>query len=180
MSFWKGSKDRAAIARMQDEALHEEAYLEIQSGQRRHGLWAKAILDSGGDETKAKIAYLRLLVSALRDERYLAQRMQEEVAAQTRSRTAQASSRTPPRDPLNGYDENGRTPLMNSVLAGDVQGVRELLEKGADVAIKDSAFGTSTALDMAVLAKRRAKSESEMVMRESIVHALLGAATLKP
>ncbi|WP_256646496.1 hypothetical protein [Thermomonas paludicola] len=77
MTLWKSIKDRAALDRLQDEAYHAAAVDEISSGQRRDGLWAKAIIESGGDEVRAKVAYLRLLVVALRDEHYLATRVAE-------------------------------------------------------------------------------------------------------
>lgn len=74
MAIWKNIKDRAALDRAQDEAYHAAALKEISFGHRRDGLWAKAIIESGGDKVKAKIAYLRLLVVALRDEDYLSSR----------------------------------------------------------------------------------------------------------
>lgn len=77
MTLWKSIKDRAALDRLQDEAYHAAAVNEISSGQRRDGLWAKAIIESGGDEARVKVAYLRLLVVALRDEHYLATRAAE-------------------------------------------------------------------------------------------------------
>ena len=78
MSIWNRGKDNAALARLQDEADHAAAVREIECGKRRDGLWAKAIIESGGDETTAKIAYLRLMVVSIRDERYLAARLAEE------------------------------------------------------------------------------------------------------
>jgi ankyrin repeat protein len=33
---------------------------------------------------------------------------------------------------INAYDENGMTPLLYAVFSGDLIGVRELLEQGAD------------------------------------------------
>ncbi len=184
MSFWKASKDKAALARVQDEAFHEQAYGEIQSGWRRDGLWAKAIIDTGGNEVNAKVTYLRLLVSAIRDEHYLACRQEEELAAQLRkrerSRVAEspAVTRPPPTDPVNSYDEHGRTPLMNAVLAADIASVRELLLKGADASIKDDNFGTSTALDMAALAERRAKSDEDRSVRQAITEVLRSIGTI--
>ena len=77
MVLWKNIKDRAVLDRAQDEAYHAAALEEVRSGHRRDGLWAKAIIESGGDEVRAKIAYLRLLVVALRDEDYLAVRVEE-------------------------------------------------------------------------------------------------------
>lgn len=72
--FWKNMKDAAVLDRLKDEALHELAMTEMTTGHRREGLWAKAIISSEGFEAKASAEYLRLLVIALRDEEYLAER----------------------------------------------------------------------------------------------------------
>lgn len=81
MAFWKFVKDKAAIDRLQDEAIHAAAMEEINSGRRRDGLWTKAIIESNGEESRTKIAYLRLLVTAIRDDVYLAKRAEEIWAA---------------------------------------------------------------------------------------------------
>lgn len=97
MSIWKHAKDRAALARLQDEAFHEQAFREITSGTRRDGLWAKAVIESGGDEVRAKVAYLRLLVSAIRDESYIGSRLAEtEVVRDTPSQPVREEPRHPP------------------------------------------------------------------------------------
>ncbi len=44
-----------------------EAMAEVESGQRRPGVWAKAFAESEGDETKAKVAYLKARVQQLTD-----------------------------------------------------------------------------------------------------------------
>lgn len=43
------------------------AMAELETGQRRPGLWAKAFAESEGDETKAKVAYLKSRVQQLLD-----------------------------------------------------------------------------------------------------------------
>lgn len=81
MKFWKFVKDKAVIDRLQDEAIHVAAMEEVRSGRRRDGLWTKAIIEANGDDARAKIAYLRLLVTAIRDDLYLAGRSDELFAA---------------------------------------------------------------------------------------------------
>jgi hypothetical protein len=53
---------------MADELLHEQVVLELSRGERRLGLWAKALSDSLGDEQKAKALYIRYRVRSLIDE----------------------------------------------------------------------------------------------------------------
>lgn len=77
MSFWKTIKDAAVVSRRYDERLHELALREMQSGDRRDGLWAKALIEGQGDEGRAQAVYLRLLVTALQDEHYVSERVSE-------------------------------------------------------------------------------------------------------
>ena len=53
------------------------AMAEVESGQRRPGVWAKAFAESEGDETKAKVAYLKSRVQQLTDAAKLSQAQQE-------------------------------------------------------------------------------------------------------
>ena len=89
MAIWNVIKDKAAIDRLKDEAIHAAAMKEITSGHRRDGLWTKAIIESNGDEHKAKIVYLRLLVIAIRDDMYLTRRAEDIIS------TMQSSPRSP-------------------------------------------------------------------------------------
>ncbi|WP_447729048.1 hypothetical protein [Pseudoxanthomonas suwonensis] len=73
--FWKVMKDAAVFSRMNDERLHALALAEVESGVRRDGLWAKAMIEGQGDPTRSRAAYLRLLVITLRDEQYLVERL---------------------------------------------------------------------------------------------------------
>lgn len=74
MAIWDKAKDASVDARRRDEEYHARAMHEIQCGQRRDGLWAKAVTSTGGDETAAKLAYLKLLVQAIQDDDYIAMR----------------------------------------------------------------------------------------------------------
>ncbi len=58
----------AAAARVDEEKLFEKALIELEQGDRRDGIWAKALSQSGGDKDKAEATYLRLRVQAMRDE----------------------------------------------------------------------------------------------------------------
>lgn len=93
MSIWKLTKDAIVASRLADERLHALAVQEIESGIRRDGLWAKAILQVGSDEIKVKLAYLRLLVKHLKDEHYAAERDQE-VRKNQKQASASASTAT--------------------------------------------------------------------------------------
>ena len=88
MSFWKSAKDQSVLNRLEDEEVHAAALREIDAGIRRDGLWAKAAIESNGDEKKTKIAYMKLLVQMLRDEKYMESRVAEQVAERERASDA--------------------------------------------------------------------------------------------
>ena len=50
-----------------EEDFWATAMAEVETGQRRPGVWAKAFAESDGDETKAKVAYLKARVRQLMD-----------------------------------------------------------------------------------------------------------------
>lgn len=52
-----------------DEAYYAAALKELEGGEVRQGLWAKALSESAMDEKKAKAAYIRLRAGILKKER---------------------------------------------------------------------------------------------------------------
>ena len=54
--------------RLLEEKLYEQVVEELVRGQRRNGLWAKALVDSGGREEKTKALYIQYRVQSLKDE----------------------------------------------------------------------------------------------------------------
>lgn len=75
--IWKTFKDKIVLDRVKDAAYYDAAVEEISAGYRRPGLWAKALVDALGDERGAKLTYVKLLVLALKDEAYIADRVRE-------------------------------------------------------------------------------------------------------
>lgn len=69
--FEKFRKNQA-VHRLIEEQLYEQALAELDSGQLRSGLWAKALADSSGDEQKVRGLYLKYRVQAMKDEAELA------------------------------------------------------------------------------------------------------------
>lgn len=60
--------DSEALDRVREEGFYERATIEINQGRRREGLWLKALTMTSGDEDKAKLKYVELLVQAFKDE----------------------------------------------------------------------------------------------------------------
>lgn len=71
-------KDRAVNKRLLDRKFHELALKEIHSGMRRPDLMAQAIANSKANPAGVEGEYLSLLVTALKDEDYIASRVAEE------------------------------------------------------------------------------------------------------
>ena len=61
----------SALSREAEEAVYAEAMAELENGTRRHGLWAKALISTQGDEKKAVAEYLKLRVQSIADETVL-------------------------------------------------------------------------------------------------------------
>ena len=69
---------KAAINRLIEERLYEIVADEMEKGDIRQGLWAKAFSLSSGDEQAAKSKYIELRVDSLGDESTLIHALIEE------------------------------------------------------------------------------------------------------
>lgn len=104
----------SAAARLVEERLYEQVVRELSEGQRRDGLWAKAIADCDGSEERSKALYIKYRVQSLKDELEVSgqikrrQAEEEEAAAARRAESAREarrraeSARAPDRDDLRG------------------------------------------------------------------------------
>jgi hypothetical protein len=91
------------------DAIAEERYWEIamtemEVGPRKAGIWAKSFAESDGDETKAKVAYLRTRVAQQLEAAHLEMAMLEE--------------------------QHLQLPIVESGLADEVPEFRELISEG--------------------------------------------------
>lgn len=68
MSIFDDIRAMGPAYRLTEEKLYAEALREIESGQRRDGIWAKAMADSDMDQGKAGAKYIKLRVQSLKDE----------------------------------------------------------------------------------------------------------------
>lgn len=68
LSATKAAKAHIAARQIPDESYFEMAMKEIQDGQIRPGLWAKAWAEAQGDDTKAKALYIKLRVATMKSE----------------------------------------------------------------------------------------------------------------
>ena len=80
-----------ALQRESEERLYAQVVQEIEAGQRRDGLWAKALTLSSGDENRAKAEYIKLRVQSLLDDQMLhalreVDKQQKEQAAKKQER----------------------------------------------------------------------------------------------
>lgn len=68
MSIFDDIKAKGSAYRLSEEALYAEALRELESGQLRDGVWAKAMSESDMDQSKASARYIQLRVISLKDE----------------------------------------------------------------------------------------------------------------
>ena len=124
MTWFKRMRSRAALDRIAEEKLYEAAYREVDSGQRRAGLWAKALAKSAGSDEKAKSLYIEFLVQKYRDESHLQEEIMKEAfeehlrqkrQAETESARAEASSQSGsiPRDNTTEKDKEMWEPAVS-------------------------------------------------------------------
>ena len=63
---------------MNDEPFYDVVATEIQQGHLKPGLWTKAFADANGDQTKARVIYIRQRVVQLQNEAAMATRNRQE------------------------------------------------------------------------------------------------------
>ena len=59
---------RRAAQQISDEAYYEQVSVELRSGQIREGIWAQALAQADGNESRAQAIYMKLRVAAMKDE----------------------------------------------------------------------------------------------------------------
>lgn len=77
---------RSASVRLIEEQLYEQVVLELSKGQKRAGLWAKALANCDGVEEKAKSLYIQYRVQSIKDEIEIGGAMAEMYAKTERSK----------------------------------------------------------------------------------------------
>lgn len=66
--MFKNNPSEKSAERLVEEQIYAQVVDELSKGQRRDGLWAKALSDSDGDETRAKALYIKYRVQSIVDE----------------------------------------------------------------------------------------------------------------
>lgn len=74
---------KSAAARLQEEQLYEQVIQELSMGEKRAGLWAKALADCDGSEQKANSLYIRYRVQSIKDEIEIMAGISEEAERQS-------------------------------------------------------------------------------------------------
>lgn len=68
MGLLTKARTTIALNRKAEEALYEMALDEYEAGDIRRGLWAQALAEASGEESRAKGLYLKLRVRAMQDD----------------------------------------------------------------------------------------------------------------
>lgn len=73
MLMFKRLRLNSAKSRLVEERLYEMVMDELETGNIRKGIWAKAVAKSNGNDNQAKSKYLELRVESLKDEAHVIQ-----------------------------------------------------------------------------------------------------------
>ncbi len=95
MKFLKILKISNAASRLIEEKIYETVALEIQRGELRTGLWAKALAESRGDEQKAKSLYISHRVQSIKDEKAIAEALKNNPAGSSKSENPTSREENP-------------------------------------------------------------------------------------
>ncbi len=82
------SKDTRQLTpelRKAEEALLAEVMKEVSQGNRREGVWAKALIDSDGDEEKAQPLYITYAIQSIVDDKILVNKERDRKQAALRA-----------------------------------------------------------------------------------------------
>ena len=86
--MFKKLRRNSAAARLLEEQLYEQVVVELSTGKKRDGLWAKALANSDGIEEKAKALYIQYRVQSIKDETEISEAVAEEADYQRRNTSA--------------------------------------------------------------------------------------------
>lgn len=84
--------------RASDAALRAEALRELESGEKREGLWSLSLIEADMDDIRARDAYIRLRVRSLKDLMALSASAAREKARISHRKVAHVASDLPPVD----------------------------------------------------------------------------------
>jgi hypothetical protein len=66
-----------ALKRLEEEKLFLQVHDELENGTINKGLWMKALANSGGDESLAKIKYIKFRIQSFKDEIAISDELEE-------------------------------------------------------------------------------------------------------
>jgi hypothetical protein len=108
---------RSAASRLLEEQLYEQVVLELSNGQKRAGLWAKALANGDGIEEKAKSLYLQYRVQSIKDEMEIAAAIAEEMRSKTENiDTDKSRSPSFERDYPHSFEYKNKTIKNNFII----------------------------------------------------------------
>ena len=79
--MFKQKQINSALTRLFEEKLYGLTVSEIENGNVRQGLWARALAESRGNHSEAQSTYLNLRVQSLKDEILISSTIEEWLAS---------------------------------------------------------------------------------------------------
>jgi hypothetical protein len=110
VTVFKSNQSEKSAKRLIEEQIYAQVADELSRGQKRDGLWAKALADNDAEETKAKACYIRYRVQSIIDERVILKEVQrkEGETAKLRAAERERQNRTTERERQNRTAERDR------------------------------------------------------------------------
>lgn len=93
--MFKRFKTNAAINRLVEERLYELALEEVEKGQIRKGIWARALGNSEGSGDKAQSLYILYRVESMKDEAQVISAIIDDIEKQNSRTLSNAAAFTP-------------------------------------------------------------------------------------
>jgi hypothetical protein len=103
----------SAAARLLEEQLYEQVVNELSNGQRRNGLWAKALANSDGAEEKAKALYIKYRVQSIKDEFEVTEAIKEQDEILNKQKTEEENWKKNEEDRLK--EEERQKKILNEI-----------------------------------------------------------------
>ena len=120
--MFKKFKRATAVSRLLDEQLYAQAVAELGAGERRDGLWGKALAHSDGNYEKAHGLYIKYRVQSLKDESTVIETLEEIASTNVHEQQIAHDKKTPTNHRINILGQYFRS-------VEDIQQEIELTEK---------------------------------------------------
>ena len=148
-------------AEARSDAFYEKALIEVEQGEQEKSLWARALVTAEGDEQRAKVVYIKIRVERLEKQYQEQQRVfsressssseavkSDSATKNEKEEVVEWPSASRNEGAMTGFRNDPESLLLLSSRRGNILGIVDAIEFGADVNYKNK--HGATALYLAV------------------------------